>query len=69
MEKIYDLQRVEDDCKAKPCPYCDSRKIEAVQLLRNYNYCSCFDCRARTSYYATVEEAIDAWNRGDITKQ
>ena len=54
--------------KLKPCPFCGGEA--ALQYGRFYGnefykdyFCFCDECEASTTYFPTVAEAIEAWNR------
>ena len=52
----------------KPCPFCGDIDPDIEELSINGlfigSYCvECFNCHAKTDYFDTEEEAIEAWNR------
>ena len=48
--------------KLKPCPFCGYEA--SMTSYYNDHFVQCQSCQASTrKYYATREEAIDAWNR------
>ena len=53
---------------AKPCPFCGSDDVEVFDYPfkehRALNGCfaHCMACGARSGNYATVEDALKAWN-------
>lgn len=62
----------------KPCPFCGFEQIngdDGKALVyftkpiadKEYKYCECHDCGARTADCDTQEDAIEAWNtRADL---
>ena len=64
----------------KPCPKCGGKDtmhfVQDVSRKQYFVFCDDYGtmsseyyggCGARTDYYATKEDAFDAWNRGDVT--
>jgi Lar family restriction alleviation protein len=51
------------DMGLKPCPFCNSKKLE---LIHESDYCFwvvCDGCGVSTGYCEYKKEAIEAWNR------
>ena len=52
--------------KFKPCPFCGGKAYVARNFeISNFDvFCvRCIHCLARTNFFSTKSEAIDAWNR------
>ena len=48
----------------KPCPFCGGEaSMIKVDYVRGNTYCYCTECKAKSPYCLTREEAINAWNR------
>lgn len=49
------------------CPHCDSGDGELQTDCGDY-YVQCEYCQSWTEDYKTIEDAIDAWNDGEIVR-
>lgn len=51
----------------KKCPFCGSkavlRKRQPDHIMRGKIFVCCEECKAKTGYYDTEEEAIKIWNK------
>ena len=50
--------------KLKPCPFCGGTANIAKGRIEFWDYCP--HCGARTEFYETEREAVDAWNARPI---
>ena len=51
----------------KPCPFCGGQAIRLLDVddytSEEYDAIHCVKCKAKTKYYGSWQEAIEAWNR------
>ena len=51
----------------KNCPFCGNkailRKRRPDHIMNGKSFVCCVECKAKTGYYDTEEEAIKIWNR------
>ena len=45
------------------CPFCDSNKVKAVNIIQQHCYIQCTNCLAMGPLVGTVEDAWKMWNR------
>jgi len=48
----------------KPCPFCNSNEVKLFKTELSPRVCvTCFKCGARTNFFESASEAIDAWDK------
>ncbi len=52
------------EVKWKSCPFCGDEYIYALSLRKKIPWrIECSGCKARTGFYETINDAVNAWNK------
>lgn len=59
-----------NEIELKPCPFCGEKYICATPIRTKRPWrIICSNCKARTWFYETIDDAVNAWNKRWLPKE